>query len=130
MMDFVDPIAVSRPGTASSAQRFTANEALRDGKTEVLAALIREQIGRPIRRALVIGCGSGGEAAVLAGELQAEVIGVDLEAAFDPAAAAIVDLRQGDATRLEFADRSFDFVYSYHALEHIPNCNQALLEMR
>jgi ubiquinone/menaquinone biosynthesis C-methylase UbiE len=127
MMDFVGPIVASRLSSASSAQR--ANETLRDGKTEVLAALIREHVQRPIRRALVVGCGSGAEAAVLAAELQAEVIGVDLETAFDPAAAAIADLRQGDATCLEFADQSFDFVYSYHALEHIPNCNRALLEM-
>ena len=127
-MDFVGRVAVDPP--SARPQRLPTSEALRDGKTEVLAAIIRERVARPIRRVLVVGCGSGAEAAVLAAELQAEVIGVDIEAAFDSAAAAIADLRQGDATRLEFADRSFDFVYSYHALEHIPNCNQALLEMQ
>jgi ubiquinone/menaquinone biosynthesis C-methylase UbiE len=102
----------------------------RDRKTEVLAGIIRERVGRPILRLLVVGCGSGREAAVLAGALKAEVVGIDLGAVFDPAATAVVDLRRGDATRLEFADRSFDFVYSFHVLEHIPDCTRALAEMR
>jgi ubiquinone/menaquinone biosynthesis C-methylase UbiE len=79
---------------------------------------------------LVVGCGSGREAAVLAHELDAEVIGIDLSDAFDPVAARIADLRQGDATRMEFADASFDCVYSYHALEHIPDYRAALAEMQ
>lgn len=101
-----------------------------DGKTEVLASIIRERVSAPIRRLLVVGCGSGVEAAILAQELGAEVVGVDLDAAFDPAAAVNVQLRQGDATRLDFADGTFDFVFSYHALEHIPAYEKALAEMR
>ena len=127
MSDFVGEIAARPP--SATAERF-AGALLRDGKTEVLAAIIRGRVERPIRRLLVVGCGSGTEAAVLAAELQTEVIGIDLEAPFDSAAAALVDLRRGDATGLEFADRSFDFVYSYHALEHIPDCTKALSEMR
>jgi ubiquinone/menaquinone biosynthesis C-methylase UbiE len=103
--------------------------AFRDGKTEMLAALIRERARVPIRRLLVVGCGSGLEAAILARELGAEVIGIDLQGSFDVAAAAAVDLRRGDATCLEFADGSFDFVFSYHALEHIPAYGKALSEM-
>jgi len=78
----------------------------------------------------VVGCGSGKEAAVLAGALRAQTVGIDLHDTFDAAAARAVQLRQGDATQLEFADRSFDFVYSFHVLEHIPNYAQALVEMR
>jgi ubiquinone/menaquinone biosynthesis C-methylase UbiE len=103
--------------------------ALRDGKTEALAGLIRERTRAPIRRLLVVGCGSGLEAAILAGELGAQVVGVDLDSSFDRAAAAAVDLRRGDATCLDFADGSFDFVFSYHALEHIPAYGKALSEM-
>jgi SAM-dependent methyltransferase len=109
---------------------FPQKADFRDGKTEVLAAIIRARSEHPIRRLLVVGCGSGTEAAVLATELQTEVVGVDLETAFHPEAAAMVDLRQGDATCLDFADQSFDSVYSYHALEHIPDCTKALQEMR
>jgi SAM-dependent methyltransferase len=102
----------------------------RDPRTEALAELIRDSSLRPIRRLLVVGCGSGKEAAVLAEELGAETTGIDLVEDFDPAAAAMVHLRHGDATALDFADGSFDCVYSYHALEHIPEHGRALREMR
>lgn len=101
-----------------------------DRKTEVLAGIVRERVRSPIRRFLVVGCGSGAEAATLARKLGVQVVGIDLRGAFDPAAAAAADLRQGDATRLEFADGAFDFVYSYHVLEHIPDHAKALAEMQ
>lgn len=101
-----------------------------DGKTEAIARIIRDRVQKPIRRLLVVGCGSGIEAAILAKELSAEVVGVDLDATFDPAAAHVVDLRRGDATSLEFEDGTFDFVFSYHALEHIPDYRKALEEMK
>jgi len=112
--------------TARSAGK---NTAFRDAKIEALAGLIREQTRAPIRRLLVVGCGSGVEAAILARELGAEVVGVDLDGSFDLAAAAAVDLRRGDATRLDFTNGSFDFVFSYHVLEHIPAYSKALAEM-
>lgn len=111
-------------GSAMSATR------LRDGKTEALAGIIQKWVGRPIRRVLVVGCGSGLEAAILAQELNAEVVGIDLDSSFDSAVSTMVDLRRGDATCMEFADGVFDFVYSYHALEHIPDYRKALAEMK
>lgn len=99
-------------------------------KTGAIAGIVQKRAGAPIHRLLVVGCGSGAEAAILARELGAQVIGIDLHDAFDPAAAAVADLRRGDATRLEFADGAFDFVYSYHVLEHIPDYGKALAEMR
>jgi len=98
-------------------------------KTEAMADIVRGRAGSPIRRLLVVGCGSGVEAAALARALRAQVVGIDLRASFDRAAAGAADLRQGDATRLEFADGDFDFVYSYHVLEHIPQYMRALAEM-
>lgn len=103
--------------------------ALRDDKTEALADLIRERARAPILSLLVVGCGSGVEAAILARKLGARVVGVDLDTAFDADAAAAVDLRRGDATCLEFQNGSFDFVFSYHALEHIPAHGKAIEEM-
>lgn len=101
----------------------------RDRKTEVIAGIVREHTSTPVRRLLVVGCGSGAEAATLARALGAQVVGIDLAASFDSAASAAADLRQGDATRLEFSDGDFDFVYSYHVLEHIPDYMRALAEM-
>ena len=108
----------------------TPQPLIRDFRTEVLAGLIRERSPAPIRRLLVVGCGSGREAAVLADMLEARTTGIDLVEDFDTLAAARADLRRGDATSLDFADASFDFIYSYHALEHIPDHLQALREMR
>jgi SAM-dependent methyltransferase len=107
-----------------------ATQPIRDLRTEALARLIRERVDRPVRRLLVVGCGSGKEAAVLRDVLGAKVTGIDLFEQFDAGAAAVVDLRRGDATCLEFAGASFDLVYSYHALEHIPDYSSALSEMR
>jgi ubiquinone/menaquinone biosynthesis C-methylase UbiE len=101
-----------------------------NGKTEVLARIMRQAQGQTPGRLLVVGCGSGEEAAILAQELGCEVIGVDLTSQFDPRAAAVADLRHGDATQLAFADGEFDYVYSFHALEHIKDYRLALREMR
>lgn len=98
-------------------------------RTTILSSLIQERnvISRP--RILVVGCGRGIEAAVLAQHLGAEVTGIDLYTHFDPEAARIARLIHGDATALAFEDETFDIVYSYHVLEHIPDYHKALDEM-
>jgi SAM-dependent methyltransferase len=101
-----------------------------DRNTRVVAELILANMTRRPRRVLVVGCGTGREAAQLAVTLGAEVIGIDIKPRWDRAAAAVAKLQYGDATALEFPDRSFDLVYSYHALEHIPDFRRALSEMR
>lgn len=100
-----------------------------DRKTALLADLIRTHFGKAPARILVVGCGNGREAAQLALSLQAQVTGIDLQSKFDAEAAAVANLRQGDATALDFPDGAFDFVYSFHALEHIPDFRRALREM-
>jgi ubiquinone/menaquinone biosynthesis C-methylase UbiE len=56
-------------------------------------------------------------------------VGIDIENNFDPVASQFATLRTGDALALEFSDTYFDFIYSYHALEHINNPIRALQEM-
>src|SRR5690606_17159066 len=67
--------------------------------------------------------------AVLARQLDTRVVGLDILADFDSRAARCVELVQGDATRMAFPAASFDFVYSFHALEHIPEYRTALREI-
>lgn len=78
---------------------------------------------------LVVGCGNGREAHALAASLRCNVTGIDLCDQFDPRAAAEVRLQRADATALPFDKGTFDFVYSYHVLEHIPRYRDALSEM-
>jgi SAM-dependent methyltransferase len=99
-------------------------------KTMIVAGLIRRHFVSPPKRLLVVGCGTGREAAQLAVSLGADVTGIDIQPRFDSAAAQAATLKVGDATSMEFGDGAFDFVYSYHALEHIPDFRRALAEMR
>jgi SAM-dependent methyltransferase len=107
---------------------------LSDTKTEKIAELIRSHGFPPIRKLLVVGCGTGIEAAILAQQLDAEVIGIDDGSQhgmrFDPVAARYATLVEADVHALNYADASFDFVYSFHALEHISAYRSALEEMR
>ena len=108
-----------------------------DGKTDLIATMIHERMDQPIRRLLVTGCGTGIEAAILAQRLETHVIGVDLPEFgatlnLDARYAGLdtVDLHVGDAENLEFEDESFDFVYSFHAIEHFAHYKRALSELK
>lgn len=101
-----------------------------DNKTVAICRILKRRYTLTPARILVAGCGSGEEAAILAREFSADVTGIDIEDRFLPEWQAVVDLRVGDATRLPFAQGEFDLVYSYHALEHIPDHYAALREMR
>lgn len=103
---------------------------LSDSKTEKVAGIIKSTHNSRIKDLLVIGCGSGLEAAILAEELNAQVTGIDAKGEFDRRAEKIADLRIGDAMDLRYADEAFDFVFSYHALEHIADPQQCLREIR
>jgi ubiquinone/menaquinone biosynthesis C-methylase UbiE len=104
-------------------------QVVKDKKTECVAKIITEKFGKKIASVLVVGCGSGVEAAVLSQCLDAEVVGIDVIDNFDPDSMTIASLQLGDAMSLEFDDCSFDFIYSYHALEHISNPSLALQEI-
>jgi SAM-dependent methyltransferase len=94
-----------------------------------IADVIRRRHPAPISKLLVVGCGDGREAHALANALGCDVTGIDLREQFDPQAAAGVRLQTADATALPFATDTFDFIYSYHVLEHIPRYRDALAEM-
>lgn len=101
----------------------------RDSKTELVASIIRNNTKQRIQHLLVVGCGSGVEAAILSRCLDADVVGIDVVEDFNPDAVSLADLQLGDARKLKFNNNSFDFIYSYHALEHILDPSLALREM-
>lgn len=105
-----------------------------DNKTDKISRIIRTRHHGSIHDLLVVGCGSGTEAAILAHELDASVTGIDdgsqLGLKFDHDATSKATLLEQDARNMTFADESFDFIYSFHALEHIPEYENALGEMR
>jgi len=82
---------------------------------------------RKADRLLEIGCGRG----FLTQRVQriaAATIGIDL----NPEAVAnavTTGLQKMDACALQFPDRAFDKIYSFHAIEHIPNLARAFAEM-
>lgn len=109
-----------------------ALDTVRDHKTTALTDVLTAFFNRPIGSILVVGCGAGREAGVLARAFNAEVTGIDVgqEFAFDHRGAAPAKLMLMDARELAFADASFDMVFSFHALEHIPQRERALAEMK
>lgn len=101
-----------------------------DRKTLGLCRVLEAHSGRrDFGAILVVGCGDGREAATLAGHFGARTTGIDIADTFDAEAKQTVDLRVMDATALGFPDAAFDLVYSFHALEHIPDDRAALREM-
>jgi ubiquinone/menaquinone biosynthesis C-methylase UbiE len=106
-------------------------EPSRTARTQTLLQAANSVLSTEPRRVLVVGCGDGTEAGVLARSLRAETIGIDIghEFTFDHRAAAPAQLLEMDAQKLSFPDDSFDLIYSFHALEHIVSPKQALREM-
>ena len=101
------------------------------GKTAALAEIIQKRGNRLFQNILVVGCGSGIEAGFLARYFHADTIGIDIgtQFAFDHEGSLPAKLKTMDAHALDFPDRSFDLVYSFHALEHMNNPQVALKEM-
>lgn len=92
----------------------------------------------PGTHVLDIGCGIGGPARTLATEFDCSVVGVDLTYEFIRAARMLTtrlkldgqcSFEHGSATRLLFADASFDLVWSQNMLMNVPNKAQLFDEI-
>jgi len=91
---------------------------------------IRQLAGMRIGRALEIGCGAG-DLLVQMKEIGWQTVGID----FDPAAIAAanqrgLDVRVGDLDAQAFPDESFDVVLMNHVLEHLPEPQYSMREIR
>ena len=116
---------------ASISERALPGQTGASRKSLALAKLIAQfSANRPIRTILVVGCGSGDDARALAGYFNTQVEAIDLENYFVGTENTPVRFTQMNACELEFPDGTFDLVYSFHALEHIPDYKAAISEMR
>ena len=98
-------------------------------KTLAFAGIVRERFPEcPINSVLVVGCGDGNEAQVLAQFFRCPVTAIDLGGGFT--ARDGVSFQQMDARAMTFGADSFDLVYSFHVLEHIQPPEQVVAEIR
>jgi SAM-dependent methyltransferase len=101
-------------------------------KSSVIASIIGDLANRAhIQSILVVGCGQGEDARSLAAHFAgATVDAIDNDDYFTGSRAGRIRFFKMDACELTYPDRSFDLVYSFHALEHIPDYRRAISEMR
>ena len=84
----------------------------------------------PPGRLLDLGCGVGWSSSLFAAQGY-DVVGLDLAAAaLEPPPSERLRFSVGDAARLPFPDGSFDAVAAYQFLEHVPDPQSVLLEVR
>jgi ubiquinone/menaquinone biosynthesis C-methylase UbiE len=93
-----------------------------------LARVRRYLQPEPSDRLLEIGCSRGFLTQRVRQELSAMTTGIDLNP--EAIANAVTDgLTAMDAQALAFEDESFDKLYSFHCIEHIPDLHRAMREM-
>lgn len=107
------------------------SEQVKAKKTEALIEVLSQFLPQDIRNILVVGCGTGREAGMLARAFHTNVIGIDLgnDFIFDHHGSEPAKLLLMDARELKFPDDVFDLIFSFHVLEHIPEPLRALSEM-
>src|SRR5262245_38855236 len=107
---------------------------LNDEQRRAWQELLSRLAGRPPRRVLDVGCGTGFLALRL-GELRHEVTGVDLSPQMIDRArgkaeqeALQIEFRAGDATALADADGTYDLVVGRHLIWNLPHPERAVAE--
>ncbi len=84
-------------------------------------------------RILVAGCGQAHEARYIHDEMGGELVGVDVDSAWDPVvsegARPGFTLRTASVLDLPFADSSFDAIFYHHVIEHVPDPERSLQEL-
>jgi ubiquinone/menaquinone biosynthesis C-methylase UbiE len=86
----------------------------------------------PAPAVFVAGCGRGHEALFIRKELGGSLVGVDVDAAWDPALGAGVhdfELSTGSVLDLPLAADRFDVVFYHHVIEHVSDPAASLREL-
>ena len=109
---------------------WLADSEIKDRKHETLLDIVQMTYPRQFNNALIVGCGSGREAFSISQHFHCNVTGIDIDgAAFLQFNATTVRLLEMDASRMDFGDRSFDLLYSFHVIEHLSDLDATLNEM-
>jgi ubiquinone/menaquinone biosynthesis C-methylase UbiE len=103
---------------------------LHEKKIRAIAELIKDKFGFYFKDILIIGCGSGLEVIIFRETFKCKTVGIEIDrSVFDPKFTYLGSLLVADAQALPFSNYSFDLVFSFHVLEHIPDYRKALAEM-
>jgi len=78
---------------------------------------------------LVAGCGDGTEAKIMKSTFKHQIYGVDISLKEDDLSDENCMLFRQDLGKLSFSENYFDFIYSYHVLEHVPDPLKVLQEL-
>ncbi len=120
-------------------EKVLVNNPVRDRMLRGTVRRLHQLAGAPpIARALEIGCGEGAAAAAIMSTVHPESFD-----AFDLDPAQVERARQrlsaqgvamnrlwvGDAEHIDAADQSYDVVFEFTILHHVPNWRQALVEI-
>ncbi len=103
------------------------------GRRRILSSFVRRIVGNlnsPGPRILDVGCGTGANLEMLAAFGEAEGVDVSAEALDFCQTRGLKNVRQGEAERLPYEDKSFDLVTGLDVVEHLDNDVAGLQEMR
>lgn len=103
------------------------------GRRRIIAGFVERvcrDLGKPQPRILDVGCGTGANLQMLAQFGAAEGVDVSNEALEFCRARGLVQVQQGAAESLPFADASFDLVTGLDVVEHLDDDIAGLREMR
>jgi SAM-dependent methyltransferase len=84
----------------------------------------------PALNILDVGCGTGANLEMLSQFGEAEGVDISAEALFFCRARGLTNVKQGEAERLPYADKTFDLVTGLDVVEHLDNDLTGLQEMR
>lgn len=121
------------------AERWVVNNPLRVAQQRALVRRLKKMLPlQPGKKVLEIGCGRGAGAAIISDELQpASLHAMDLDIGMIRTAGKYcssfhrgkISFLTGDVLNLPYRDESFDAVFGFGVLHHIPDWRTSILEI-